>query len=63
MLLVHGDDDIQVVSDHSRRMARVLDREKKKYELVVIKDGNHSLSRYEWRADAADETRSVPRRQ
>ena len=49
VLLVHGDDDIQVGIDHSRRMARALDREKKKYELVVIKDGNHSLSRYEWR--------------
>jgi dipeptidyl aminopeptidase/acylaminoacyl peptidase len=49
VLLVHGDDDIQVSIDHSRRMARALDREKKKYELVVIKDGNHSLTRYEWR--------------
>ena len=49
VLLVHGDDDIQANIDHSRRMARALEREKKKYELVVIKDGNHSLSRYEWR--------------
>jgi dipeptidyl aminopeptidase/acylaminoacyl peptidase len=49
VLLVHGDDDIQVGIDHSRRMARALDRENKKFELVVIKDGNHSLSRYEWR--------------
>jgi dipeptidyl aminopeptidase/acylaminoacyl peptidase len=30
-------------------MARALDHAKKKYELVIIKDGNHSLSRYEWR--------------
>ena len=22
---------------------------KKKYELLIIKDGNHSLSRFEWR--------------
>ncbi|MEJ0087331.1 MAG: S9 family peptidase [Pseudomonadota bacterium] len=49
VLLVHGDDDIQVAIDHSRRMARALGREKKKFELVVIKDGNHSLSRFEWR--------------
>jgi dipeptidyl aminopeptidase/acylaminoacyl peptidase len=49
ILLVHGDNDIQVSVDHSKRMARALDRENKKNELVVIKDGNHSLSRYEWR--------------
>jgi dipeptidyl aminopeptidase/acylaminoacyl peptidase len=30
-------------------MARALARENKKHELVVIPDGNHSLSRYEWR--------------
>jgi dipeptidyl aminopeptidase/acylaminoacyl peptidase len=49
VLLVHGDNDIQVAVEHSRRMARALDHAKKKYELVIIKDGNHSLSRYEWR--------------
>lgn len=49
VLLVHGTDDIQVLVDHSKRMARALDNAKKKYELVIIKDGNHSLSRFEWR--------------
>ncbi len=49
VLLVHGDDDIQVLVDHTKRMARALDSAKKKYELVIIKDGNHSLSRFEWR--------------
>jgi dipeptidyl aminopeptidase/acylaminoacyl peptidase len=49
VLLVHGDDDIQVMVDHSKRMARALGRENKKYELVLIKDGNHALSRFEWR--------------
>jgi dipeptidyl aminopeptidase/acylaminoacyl peptidase len=49
VLLVHGDNDIQVSVDHSKRMARALGREGKKHELVVIKDGNHSLSRFEWR--------------
>ena len=49
VLLIHGDDDIQVMVDHSRRMARALERERKAHELVIIKDGNHSLSRYEWR--------------
>jgi dipeptidyl aminopeptidase/acylaminoacyl peptidase len=49
VLMVHGDDDIQVNVDHSKRMARALKSAGKKYELVIIEDGNHSLSRYEWR--------------
>jgi len=49
VLLIHGDNDTQAGVDHSRRMARTLKNEKKKVELVVIKDGNHSLTRYEWR--------------
>jgi dipeptidyl aminopeptidase/acylaminoacyl peptidase len=49
VLLIHGDNDWQAHIDHSRRMARALARENKKHELVVIPDGNHSLSRYEWR--------------
>ena len=49
VLMVHGDADIQVAVEHSRAMARALDRAGKKYELVVIKEGNHALSRYEWR--------------
>ena len=49
VLLIHGDNDTQAGVDHSKRMARVLNSEKKKVELVVIKDGNHSLTRYEWR--------------
>ena len=49
VLLIHGDSDVQVSIDQSKRMARMLKDEKKKVEMVVIKDGNHSLSRYEWR--------------
>jgi dipeptidyl aminopeptidase/acylaminoacyl peptidase len=49
VLLIHGDNDAQAGVDHSKRMARVLKSEKKQVELVVIKDGNHSLTRYEWR--------------
>jgi dipeptidyl aminopeptidase/acylaminoacyl peptidase len=49
VLLVHGDNDIQVSVEHSKRMAKALKSEGKPYELVVIEDGNHSLSRYEWR--------------
>ncbi len=51
VLLVHGDSDIQVLVEHSRRMARMLELENKDHELVIIKDGNHSLSRYEWREE------------
>jgi dipeptidyl aminopeptidase/acylaminoacyl peptidase len=49
VLLVHGDADIQVDVDHSKRMARALKGADKNVELVVIKGGNHSLARYEWR--------------
>jgi dipeptidyl aminopeptidase/acylaminoacyl peptidase len=49
VLLIHGDNDVQANIDQSRRMARALDGADKKFEFVVIKDGNHSLSRYEWR--------------
>jgi len=49
VLLVHGDDDIPVSVEQSRLMARALARAKKKHELVIIKDGNHTLSRHEWR--------------
>jgi len=49
VFLIHGDNDAQAGVEHSRRMARVLKAEKKKVELVIIKDGNHSLTRYEWR--------------
>lgn len=48
VLLVHGTADQQVVDDHSRVMARALSREGKAHELVVIKDGSHSLEREEW---------------
>jgi dipeptidyl aminopeptidase/acylaminoacyl peptidase len=49
VLLIHGDSDIQVLVDHSRRMARMLELNNKEHELMVLKEGNHSLSRYEWR--------------
>jgi dipeptidyl aminopeptidase/acylaminoacyl peptidase len=49
VLLVHGDADIQVGVDHSKRMARALKGADKKCEIVIVKDGNHSLARYEWR--------------
>lgn len=49
VLLVHGEDDTTVVPEQSERMARMLQLAKKKHELMIIKDGDHSLSRFEWR--------------
>jgi dipeptidyl aminopeptidase/acylaminoacyl peptidase len=49
VLMVHGDDDIQVLVDHSKNMARELKRKGIKNELVLIKDGDHQFSRGEWR--------------
>ena len=49
VLLVHGTDDIQVVIDHSRKMAQALAREHKPHELVVIDGGDHALHRAAWR--------------
>ena len=63
MLLIHGDNDMQAGVDHSKRMARVLKGEKKKVELVLIKDGNHSLTRYEWRETLYTKSRKVSGRQ
>jgi dipeptidyl aminopeptidase/acylaminoacyl peptidase len=49
VLLVHGEDDIQVLVDHSKVMARELNRNDIRNELVLIKEGDHALSRGEWR--------------
>jgi len=49
VLFVHGDDDYQVAVEHTRSMSRLLSVKNRKPEVVVIKDGNHSLSRAEWR--------------
>ena len=49
VLFVHGDDDFQVAVEQSRSMARLLTTRDRKPEVVIIKDGNHSLTRAEWR--------------
>lgn len=46
VLFVHGDDDWQVAVEQSTSMARALPG---KPEVVIIKNGNHSLTRAEWR--------------
>jgi dipeptidyl aminopeptidase/acylaminoacyl peptidase len=49
VLLVHGTSDIQVDVDQSRRMAGALQGEDLLHELVLVEDGDHSLSRAAWR--------------
>ncbi len=48
VLLVHGESDVSVDIDQSRRMARALDSERLD-EFVIIEDGDHSLIRSAWR--------------
>jgi len=48
VLLVHGKHDTQVDYDQSVRMNRALSDDQK-HELVLIEDGDHSLSHSEWR--------------
>ena len=45
VLLVHGHADYTVVATHSKEMAEALKRAGKPYELLVLKDGDHSLVR------------------
>jgi dipeptidyl aminopeptidase/acylaminoacyl peptidase len=44
VLLVHGTSDITVKVEHSKDMGKALTRAKKPHELILIKDGGHSLS-------------------
>lgn len=43
ILLVHGDEDLSVGVDQSKRMAKSLKQAGKPYKLVVLKDANHYL--------------------
>jgi dipeptidyl aminopeptidase/acylaminoacyl peptidase len=49
VLLVHGEEDFTVPVEQSRAMAKALTRAGAKNELVLIKDGEHSLQRPEMR--------------
>ena len=49
VLLVHGTDDLQVLVEHSKRMAKALERAGKPGELVLVEGGDHHLTRAEWR--------------
>jgi len=49
VLLVHGEADYTVLVSHSKAMAKELRRNKVPSELVLIKDGGHSLEREDMR--------------
>ena len=49
VLLVHGEEDFTAQVDQSQAMAKALTHSGVKNELVVIKDGEHSLLRPEMR--------------
>jgi dipeptidyl aminopeptidase/acylaminoacyl peptidase len=49
VLLVHGSDDYTVLVDHSKAMAKALTRSGVPNELVIIKQGEHSLLRNDMR--------------
>jgi dipeptidyl aminopeptidase/acylaminoacyl peptidase len=49
VLLVHGEDDTTVLAQHSHDMARALSRSAVPNELVLIKEGEHSLLRPDMR--------------
>ena len=50
VLLVHGEADINVVRDHSEKMASALRKAGKSQELLMIEEGDHSLIRPSMRA-------------
>lgn len=56
ILLLHGDDDLVVPFDQSKRMAKQLKREDKPYKLVKLKKEDHWLTRLESRRQVLEET-------
>jgi dipeptidyl aminopeptidase/acylaminoacyl peptidase len=49
VLLVHGEDDYTVLAEQSKAMDRALAKQGLPHELVLIKHGEHSLTRPEMR--------------
>lgn len=54
ILLFHGDEDLNVSVDHSRKMAKVLTRKKKPFEYVEYAEVEHQIFRNEYRIDMLD---------
>ena len=54
VLLFHGDRDINVPVDHSKKMANALKRKKKSVEYIEYEDVEHSIRRNAYRIDMLD---------
>jgi len=54
VLLFHGDRDINVPVDHSKKMAKALKRKKKSVEYIEYEDVEHSIRRNAYRIDMLD---------
>jgi len=54
VLLFHGDRDLNVSIDHSKKMAKALKRKKKSVEYIEYEDVEHSIRRNAYRIDMLD---------
>jgi dipeptidyl aminopeptidase/acylaminoacyl peptidase len=54
VLLFHGDEDVNVAVDHSKKMAKALERAKKSVEYIEYEDVEHSIRRNGYRVDMLD---------
>jgi dipeptidyl aminopeptidase/acylaminoacyl peptidase len=54
VLLFHGDQDLNVSIDHSKKMAKALKRAKKSVEFIEYEDVEHSIRRNGYRVDMLD---------
>jgi dipeptidyl aminopeptidase/acylaminoacyl peptidase len=54
VLLFHGDEDINVSVDHSRKMAKALRRAESPVEYIEYEEADHQIPRNEYRIDMLD---------
>ena len=51
MLLFHGDEDLNVLVDQSRLMAKALDKKKRSVEYIEYEGVEHGIRRSDYRID------------
>ena len=49
VLLVHGDEDLNVSVEHSRKLAKALKKQKTPHQLIVLEGGGHGMRKQEHR--------------
>lgn len=54
VLLFHGDEDINVRIEHSKKMAKQLRKKKKEVEFIEYEEVEHSIRRNRYRIDMLD---------